>query len=244
MASALGVGVRPPEAVHALDQVLERAKLGNEEAFRVLVNALSPTVTRRLMRGLCRDEDAASAVLQDVWLAAWGRMARFTSQDHLVRWIQRVATNKAISTLRRARREKRAIGVVAEGCKVMYSRPGEGTRLEDDDGDADRVWDAIRRLPGPYRSVAVLLYRHGRTVSQGACLLELSMPAMKMRMHRMRRLLRDSVCVGASVTSGDTPMEKKGNVRNKRRRFYALEQPRSFQSSVSTARRNFKRARR
>ena len=190
MPATVEAAIRSDLGADPLDQVLERAKTGDEDAFRDLVDAISPEFTHRLLRGLCPDEDTASAVLQDAWMTSWTRLSSFASTTNLRQWTHRVATNNAITLLRRRRREQSFLAAVGDGTVPSVLRHVGSEPGHHDDSGVGAVRAAIERLPERYRSLAVLIFVHGRRQAEVAELLGLPRPRFRMRLHRARGLLR------------------------------------------------------
>ena len=193
MATAIGVEVRPQEDAGALDSALERAKTGDEDAFRELVDSVSPEFTHLLLRRLCPDHESASAVLQDAWLSAWERLLLFASVTNLRQWVYRVASNGAISRLRHLAAERRC---QSRSSSVPYAPVVRDVATDfvcPDESVTVLVRGAIERLPARLRLATALHYVHGHGSGEIASLLGLSNAAIKMRLHRARGILRRSL---------------------------------------------------
>ena len=190
MATAVGTEVCQQEDVNALDRTLERAKTGDDDAFRELVETVSPEFTRLLLRKLCRDADSTSSVLQDAWLSAWQRLPMFASATTLRQWVYRVASNDAISRLRHGIVERKAHSKLASGFYPPALRFAAFEIDPHDEAESSLIRAAIERLPERFRPATALFYLHDRSHEEIASLLGLSSSAIKMRLHRVRVLLR------------------------------------------------------
>jgi RNA polymerase sigma-70 factor, ECF subfamily len=82
------------------DDVLERARAGDTQAFGALVRMHQKAVYSLALRMLNRRE-LAEDLAQDVFLELHRRLASIESLDHLGFWLRRVATNRAIDRVRR-----------------------------------------------------------------------------------------------------------------------------------------------
>lgn len=177
----------PKGEQHALDSELQQAKAGDGASFDRIVGVLSPQLICWLRKRLCRDEDAAASVMQDVWIAAWIKLQAFNSGSHLRQWLFRVARNVAVSRIRRSCAQVKALRVLQR--RVDEAVPARGTSAA-----AEVPHEPLNSLPAPYRAVSVLYYVHGRSTGEIASLLGLTRPNVKMRLlrarHRLRALLK------------------------------------------------------
>lgn len=74
-------------------------------AFDELAARYAKTIGRRL-RGIVRDEDAASDLVQEVLLRLWTHADQWDGRGPLKTWLFRIATNLALNHLRSVRRRR------------------------------------------------------------------------------------------------------------------------------------------
>lgn len=86
---------------------------------------------------LTGDVSVAEDVAQDALHATWQAWDRGAGIDHPGAWARQVIANRAVDRVRRAGRERRALGLVG-------ARPDPGVDLPTTDHD---FWDAVRALP-------------------------------------------------------------------------------------------------
>ena len=80
--------------------ILARARSGNREAFRTIVERHSAAVFRVAYR-LTRSEQDADDVVQETFLKAYVELRRFEGRASVATWLHRIAVNCAIDLLRR-----------------------------------------------------------------------------------------------------------------------------------------------
>jgi len=92
------------ERMEAVAGVVERARKGDPEAFRELVEAHSEALFRLAYR-LTGSEDMADDVVQETFLRAHRHLDRFDGRAQIRTWLFRIASNCAIDGLRQRRRD-------------------------------------------------------------------------------------------------------------------------------------------
>src|ERR1700732_1816372 len=97
---------------------IDRAKAGDGEAFRVLVDRHSRSVFRLAFRMTGNEQDAEDLV-QETFLRAYRQIARFEGRAGLSTWLYRIAANCSLDLIRaRKRRQEQQAPVDAEGQEV------------------------------------------------------------------------------------------------------------------------------
>jgi RNA polymerase sigma-70 factor (ECF subfamily) len=86
-----------------LDEQLAKARLGEKNAMGALVRAHQRSVYSLALRML-GTRDLAEDLTQDVFMQLNGNLNSIQSAEHLVFWLRKVTTNRAIDQLRRRAR--------------------------------------------------------------------------------------------------------------------------------------------
>ena len=85
------------------ERTLSRARAGDEEAFRELVDPYRGELQLHCYRILGTVQEAED-LLQETLLAAWRGLERFDGRSSLRTWLYRIATNRCLNALRDRRR--------------------------------------------------------------------------------------------------------------------------------------------
>jgi RNA polymerase sigma-70 factor, ECF subfamily len=145
----------------------------------------------RIRRFLCRlvGQDEAEDLTQDVFLKISQALPEFRGDSTLATWVYRIASNHALDTLRsRASRRLLEVPLAGEQGLTDHSRDGEQRMFRQEMHQClDRL---IGKLPPNYRSTFLLSEYEGLTNPEIAAALGISLDAVKIRMHRARRLLQ------------------------------------------------------
>jgi RNA polymerase sigma-70 factor (ECF subfamily) len=175
--------------------LVKRAQAGRTEAFDVLAGRYADKVHRLTYRVLRNEEDAEDA-LQEAFLSAYRNLGRFEGKSTFSTWLYRVAMNAALMRLR-----KRREGMVSleqprdrEESQVTLQLAdwGRGPIEETlNDELRDALSAAVDSLPEDLVQVFLLREVEGMSNAEAAEILELTVPAVKSRLHRARLALRD-----------------------------------------------------
>lgn len=104
------------------DDLIERARGGDEEAFRALTEPHRRELQVHCYRMLGSLQDAEDA-LQEALLHAWQGLGRFEGRASIRTWLYRIATNGCLNALRSAKRRP------AKAWDIPGVQPPEPTRL-------------------------------------------------------------------------------------------------------------------
>jgi RNA polymerase sigma-70 factor (ECF subfamily) len=162
-----------------------------------IVRDYGPRVYSLARRMLGNDTDAED-VTQEVLLQAYRKLPSFRGESAFPTWLHRIAVNAALRyRQRRATREERRVPEPLDGFGEdgHHAGPVRGWSISPEQHALDRethglIEKAIAQLPEIYRDVYVLADVEGLPNAEIADALNLSVPAVKSRLHRARLLMR------------------------------------------------------
>ena len=177
-------------------QLVRDAREGDEAAFGELVERHQARVYNHALRLMGNSQDAEE-VLQDTFLQVFRNLDRFEERSRFSTWIYRIATNEALMRLRKARRKREVFLEDTAGQDGEWR--GEEIRdfarsaLEEVENKElmEKLRTLLEELPEEYRVVFTLRDVDGLSNAEVAEILEISVPAVKSRLHRSRLYLRD-----------------------------------------------------
>src|SRR5215472_1301791 len=120
---------RPWQDARVTADVLARARRGDEEAFRQLVEPYRRELSLHCYRILGSMHDAEDA-LQDTMLAAWQGLRGFEGRSSVRTWLYRIATSRSLNAVRTRRRRAPVEPAGLPGDLPPPSRLGEVLWLE------------------------------------------------------------------------------------------------------------------
>lgn len=179
-------------------QLVQRLKAGDEAAVEALVAQYEAKVFGLALR-LTRNREDAEEVLQDVFWRILQNIDSFRGESKLSSWIYRIATNTALMKLRERPKFQRIpleeeLGPVMTEDGMIAEPVVDWTQLPSDELErkelAQRLEEAIDQLPPDHRAALVLRDIEGLSTEEACEVLNLSVPALKSRLHRARLFLR------------------------------------------------------
>lgn len=185
-----------PEAAGPSDQeVVRRTLEGRREAFETLVRRYERPIYAHLLRMTGRPEDAED-LTQETFLNALRGLAGYRPERPFRAWLYRIATNAAISALRR--RGPALISLDGDGNgeqPIEVADPGVITPVERLEREAmlEQLRQAVEALPAEGAALINLRYREGMSCEEIGAALGRKPGAIAVAIHRLRQRLRELV---------------------------------------------------
>jgi RNA polymerase sigma-70 factor (ECF subfamily) len=182
-------GTPDARALHAA-QLVRQATGGDLEAFEELVGRLQRRVYGFAYHHL-RDLDEAHDLAQEIFVKLYRNLKRYDPDRPFDPWFWKLAANTSINY-----RRKR-VPLPAE--QPADEAAGADTALPKHD---PALLDALAQLDPSYRLPILLHYYADLSVEQVSQSLNLSIPAIKSRLHRARAQLRNSLAESEESSTG------------------------------------------
>ncbi len=181
---------------HAL---IESARGGDEAAFGEIMTRYRGPITNYLYRFL-NDYEEAVDLAQETFVRVYFALDRYHTNFAFSTYIYRIATNLAISELRR-RKRRRLMSLTGlfqsdDESEVEFQPPDTRPLPDADMLENERsqtIGRAIATLPEKYRVPVVLRDVEGRTYEEIAEIMQLGLGTTKSRISRGRALLKDKL---------------------------------------------------
>lgn len=158
--------------------LVSRAQSGQLDAFEELVRRHRLATYRVALRMLGDESDAEDAT-QDAFVQAWRNLGGFRADAAFSTWMYRVVTNRCLNMLRARRRTEQ----LPDDREAPASRPD---RIAEARWQVEDLKLAILRLTPEQRAPLVLRELQGCSYEEIAEALDLSISAVKSRLHRAR----------------------------------------------------------
>src|SRR5688500_2978051 len=181
----------PREPARDMTDLVTAARDGDREAFDELVR-VTHADTYTLAYRLTGDEEDARDVVQEAYLRAFRGLKRFRGDAQFSTWMYRITANAAATHT--GRRAKHRHEQLDEGDTVGEDHPGRDPVLSAEADDLrNQLTAALDDLPPKLRQVVVLRDIYDLPHEAIAAELGISETAAKVRLHRARKKLRDSL---------------------------------------------------
>lgn len=176
-----------PEDVPLSDRALLAAATGGDRtAFDSLVRLHTPRMYRVALRVVGNKADAED-VVQEAWISAWRGLQGYRGDAAPATWLYRVVSNAALTQLRRRRY---TVSLDAVGAELLAADESEGPERTAVAGEQHAaVHRAVAELEPSQRVPLVLREFEGLSYEEVADVLEVSVPAVRSRLHRARTAL-------------------------------------------------------
>lgn len=185
---------RPDPEEERLRQLLLRALVGDESAYRGFLTALAGHLRAYFRRRLTRLPDEVEDLVQEALLAVHNQRHTYDAGQPVSAWVYAIAKYKLIDLLRRrARREALTDpldGLAENAAELFSTADGEAAEAR---RDLDRL---LARLPDRQRLPILHTKLEGLSVAETARATGMSESAVKVGVHRglkaLAALLRDT----------------------------------------------------
>lgn len=174
------------------ETLVRRAQEDDERAFGELVSRYETKVYSLALKMLRNPEDAED-VLQETFLRAYRGLKAFQGHSTFSTWIYRITANSALMKLRKKQLPTVSIEDADERetpINIVDWAPGPVERLLTLETQ-QAMANAIEALPAEFRQVFVLRDLEGHSNADVAEILDLSVAAVKSRLHRARLKVRN-----------------------------------------------------
>ncbi len=179
--------------------MVERAKSGDQAAFRAIMEQNNRRLYR-VARAAMQDDTEAEDVVQETYLQAFSNLSKFRGESSLATWLTRIALNEALGRKRKQRATVtlESIQKAQERSAQIIQFPATNTETDPERSAAqseirkllERAMDA---LPEPFRLVFIMRDVEEMSIEETAFHLDIRPETVKTRLHRARRLLRQSL---------------------------------------------------
>ena len=185
------------------DQTLVmQLQAGSLDALGVIYDRYRQLVFRTAL-AITGDQDAASDLLQDVFLRLYRFADRIDLERPLEPWLYRMTTNLSYTWVKRNHRWLRPLEDLADWLAgSVKNQPYEVVEKRD---DWDRVQQAVSNLPLSQRIVVVLYYLNDLSLQEISEVLDVPVGTIKSRLHYGRLALKKSLGLGRLAEGDNLP---------------------------------------
>jgi RNA polymerase sigma factor (sigma-70 family) len=177
-------------------EIVKRVVAGEKALFEILLRRYNQTLFR-VIRSYLRDENEVQDAMQNAYLKAFDKLYQFQGHAAFSTWLIRIGINEALLRLKDMRKEKTIY------MQPDYTASERINQIPDKQLNAEKMIirqetqrileHAIDMLPEKYRVIYILKEVEGLTNSQITESLDITDSNIKVRLHRAKSLLKDSL---------------------------------------------------
>ena len=170
------------EEAHIIKEILN----GKTEQYEYFLDRYGQQVFVLVDRIVSCQEDAEE-LTQDVFLKAFQQLSSFKAESSFSTWIYRIATNIAISAVRKKRNDVLRLD---DSVFANLSDTQVDAALEDESEEQmERLQQAMNQLEADERALITLYYLEERPLAEVAFILGMTEGNAKVKLHRIRKKL-------------------------------------------------------
>lgn len=174
---------------YLVDELIERSKRGESDAFRHLVESHQGYAYALAFRLVC-EEEAAKDVVQESFIRVWKHLQEYDPAVKFTTWLYRIVVNLSFDRLKMDKRRRQVI----ENEQELDERfPLDNNAAEQNliNRDlAERIKSVAERLPLKQRLVFVLRDLNDLSVKETAEVLAMSSGSVKANLSYARQTIR------------------------------------------------------
>lgn len=172
-------------------RLIARAKRGNADAFRALVEAYQDRLFAFVWRTV-RNHHEAEDICQAAFIKAYEALHSYSEEYAFSTWLFTIAYRLCLNHIRRRKSltgEVDFTGISSDEPDPVeqIAESEEARRLK------DLIWGAVDELSAPQKAAIMLFYREGMSCDAIARTLGIPMATAKSHLHRARGRLRDTL---------------------------------------------------
>lgn len=163
-------------------ELIARSLNGDSTAYGALIDRYKHSMYRHCF-AIVHSEDVAEDIAQEAFITAYYKLHTYNPSYRLSTWLFKIATNKALTWLKKAKREVRADDEFI--ARVASHHPGP-----DQEATYSELRRAVENLQPKHRAVISLYYWQGLSYQEIADILASPIGSVKVWMRRAKQQLK------------------------------------------------------
>ncbi len=178
-------------------ELVSRIRAGDLDAFETLYNKYRDQLYRTAL-AITNDRCAAEEILQDCFLRAYDHIDGVDGCSSLRPWLHRIIVNLSYNWA--AKRRLRLISLEDVLGSLLTTPRNSPERAFERDELLQVVYEALRSLSIPHRTVMVLFYLQGFSLAEIAYVQDCPVGTVKSRLHTARKTLRNRLMADSRIS--------------------------------------------
>jgi RNA polymerase sigma-70 factor (ECF subfamily) len=177
-------------------ELIARLKLGEEQAFKVLVEKYQDRVYYSVLN-ILQNASEAEDTAQEIFIQVFESIKSFKEESSLATWIYRIGVRKALEKIRKQKTRQRINSIIPwwmpseeKSVDAAYLNPGIGTENKE---KAAYLFKAISELPNNQRIAFTLIRVQGMKHEETSEIMQLSIKAIESLLSRAKENLKNKL---------------------------------------------------
>jgi RNA polymerase sigma-70 factor, ECF subfamily len=176
-------------------ELILKAQEGDRNALASLVKNYEQTVYNFSFK-ICRNKDRAEHTMQETFMSMVKNLSQFSGKSKLSTWLYTIVSNNCLML---ARSNKSKFHDSLDDDETLIDEKNivdwkiTPEKLTENNELKEVLDSAIQKLPPDYRIVFLLRDVEGLSTEEAGEVMNLSVPAVKSRLHRARAFLRNEL---------------------------------------------------
>ena len=177
------------------NELVKLAQNGDKKALAQLVRNHEQTIYNFAFK-ICRDKEKAENIMQETFYSMVKSIGQFGGNSKLSTWLYRIVSNHCLMLARKMKSQP-FVSLESEDDLFEDIKIADWSYLPYKDTENEELKtildEAIQKLSPEYRMIFLLRDIEGFSTEETAETAELSIPAVKSRLHRARAFLRNEL---------------------------------------------------
>jgi RNA polymerase sigma-70 factor, ECF subfamily len=176
------------------EKLIDAAKAGDKKALTEIVKKYEQTIYNFAFK-ICRDPAKAENIMQETFLSLIKSLHQFDGKSKLSTWLYRIVANHCLMEVRKKKNRFVSLESDDDAVEDRYVTDWNSLPYKSiENHELRKILDeAIQKLSPDYRIVFLLRDVEGLSTEETSKITELSVPAVKSRLHRARAFLRKEI---------------------------------------------------
>ena len=186
-------------------ELVQRCRQGDQTAYGEIVERYQ-TLVCSVGYNRCGDLAISEDLAQDAFILAWQKLSDLKDDNKFKAWICTIVRNLANRASQRSARSVTHAAANLDAVADITAETESPVERAVSEEEETLVWEALAEVPENYREPIILFYREEQSIARVAAALDLSEDAVKQRLSRGRKMLRQQLAtVVESVLADSRP---------------------------------------
>jgi len=179
-------------------ELIEKVKLGDEQAITMLINLYKDKIYFLGCRMLGNKEEAED-ICQETFIRVYTNIDKYDDNHKFSTWVYKIATNLCIDRIRKNKKNVFSLdnnGDKGENIDLYSIVPDSGLNPEEEvilNEQKNLIQLSFEGLPIKYRTIMILRYVDELKLQEISEILDLPVTTIKTRLHRGREHMRGNL---------------------------------------------------